>query len=111
KRRAKIDELLETPEYSARWATRLCDYTGNNSRELRYATLVRGEASQHWYDWIYQRVADNTPYDDLVEGIVLGQSRRPGQTYLEYCEEMSHISQNKEGASFADRPTMEYYWA
>jgi hypothetical protein len=109
KRAKKIDQLLESPAYAAWWTTKLCDFTGNNDNELRNAVPIRGKASQDWYDWIYRRLADNTPYDKLAEGIVLARSRQEGESYLEYCETMSKIYRGD--ASFADRECMPYYWA
>ena len=109
KRAKKIDELLERPGYAAWWTTRLCDFTGNNDNELRNAVPIRGRASQDWYDWIYKRVADNAPYDQLVEGIVVATSRNEGESYLNYCKNMSDIYRGE--GSFADRECMPYYWA
>ncbi|MFM7844306.1 MAG: DUF1549 domain-containing protein [Planctomycetota bacterium] len=112
KRSEKIDELLATPAYAAWWATHLCDYTGNNDRQLNNVNnIVRNAASQGWYDWIAKRIGENTPYDQIIEGIVLGQSRREDQSYTEYCEEMSEIYRPGSNKSFADRPSMPYYWA
>ena len=110
KRAEKIDELLETPAYAAWWTTRLCDYTGNNEDQLVNTTPVRGRASQDWYDWIYKRVQENVPYDELVSGIVLSQSREPGESYREYCERMSEVYR-EDGKSFAECSSMPYYWA
>jgi hypothetical protein len=109
KRAKKVDELLETPGYAAWWTTKLCDFTGNNDNELRNSVPIRGRASQDWYDWIYRRVADNTPYDKLAEGIVLAVSRNEGESYLEYCENMSKVYRDE--ASFAERECMPFYWA
>ena len=125
KRARKIDELLESSAYAAWWTTRLCDITGNNSDALSNVTPARGQASQEWYDWIYKRVKDNTPYDKLVAGIVLGTSREPGESYAAYCKAMSDFSRangvrgrGRTGAKtaighdgFADRESMPYYWA
>ncbi|MBW3595657.1 MAG: DUF1549 domain-containing protein [Planctomycetes bacterium] len=109
KRARKIDELLESPAYAAWWTTKLCDFTGNNDNELRNTGPVRGRPSQDWFDWIYARVAENVPYDELMEGIVLGQSRNPGESYREYCETMSDIYRGE--GEFADRESMPFYWA
>ena len=109
KRAAKIDELLKTKAYAAWWTTKLCDFTGNNDQQLVNLTPQRTQAAQQWYDWIYQRVESNVSYDKLVEGIVLGRSRQPGQSYKEYCEDMCDMY--RDGASFAEQPTMPYYWA
>ena len=112
KRSVKIDELLETPAYVAWWTTKLCDFTGNNDRQLNQVNQgMQGSANKAWYDWIYKRIADNVPYDQLVENIVVSQSRREGQSYSEYCQEMSEIYHPDSTKQFADRPTMPYFWA
>lgn len=111
KRARKIDELLKRPTYAAWWTTRLCDITGNNDDALNNVTPARGQASQDWYDWIYKRVADNVPYDELVAGIVQATSRNEGESYREYCEAMSKLYGPQGEGSFADRDGMWYYWA
>ncbi len=111
KRSEKIEELLSTPAYAAWWSTKFCDWTGNNDQQLNNATPIRGKAGQEWYDWIYKRVSENMPYDELAAGIVLAESRRPGQSYLEYCEEMSGLYTKNAEETFADRPSLPHYWA
>lgn len=112
KRAEKIDELLETPAYAAWWTTKLCDFTGNNDRQLNNVnSVVNNAASQGWYDWIYKRVADNAPYDKIAEGIILGTSRKPDQNYTDFCREMSELYRPGSEAEFADLPSMPYYWA
>jgi hypothetical protein len=111
KRARKIDQLLESPAYAAWWTTRLCDFTGNNDDLLNNVGIVRGRTSQEWYDWIYRRVADNVPYDELVAGIVTAVSRREGQSYTELCREMSDLYRDQSDASFADLPSMTHYWS
>ena len=111
KRAKKIDQLLETPAYAAWWTTKLCDFTGNNDDQLVNATPVRGQASKEWYDWIYKRVADNTPYDQLAAGIVTAVSRKPDQDYLDYCQQMSEIYRKGSDKSYADLPAMTHFWA
>ena len=111
KRAEKVEQLLESPAYAAWWTTKLCDFTGNNETQLNNVSPVRSAPAQEWYDWIYKRVAENTPYDQIAEGIVLGQSRKPGQDYKAYCEEMSVLYKGDSQETFADRPSMPYYWA
>lgn len=110
KRAKKIDELLERPGYAAWWATKLCDITGNNAAQLGN-NQFRNEDSRQWYEWIQSRVAKNMPYDELVAGIVLASSRKEGQSYKDYCEEMSKYYRKENPASFADHDTMPHYWA
>ncbi len=111
KRQQKIDELLERPSHVAWWTTRLCDITGNSDDGLVNVTPIRGKASQDWYDWIYRRVEQNVPYDELVEGIVLATGREDGQSYLEYTTQMSDLYSPDSNASYSDRNTMPHFWA
>jgi hypothetical protein len=111
KRAKKVDELLETPAYAAWWATRLCDFTGNNDTNLNNVTPARGQAGVEWYEWIRKRVADNTPYDELAAGIVLGNSRNEGESYTEYAKSMSKLYRPNPKGNFADRDSMPYFWA
>jgi hypothetical protein len=110
KRKKAIETLLESPAYAAWWTTFLCDMTGNNDDQLRNFSPLPDQSSQHWYQWIYDRVSRNVPYDQIVEGIVTAVSREPDESYREYCENMSRISQDKTGKSFAERSDMMYYW-
>ncbi len=96
KRQAKIESLLESPAYAAWWTTFFCDLTGNNTRQLNNVSYDANVASQQWYTWIYRRVADNIPYDQLVEGIVLGTSRAENESYANFCERMSDYFQDSQ---------------
>jgi len=109
KREKKINELLETPAYAAKWATLLCDITGNNDNQLNNISPVRSAPAQEWYDWISDRVQRNVPYDDIVEGILMATSRAEGESYEDYCETMSTMYRDE--TSFAQRESMPHYWA
>jgi hypothetical protein len=110
KRAKKIDELLERPTYSARWATKLCDLTGNSPRHFQ-DQAPPDEYAQNWYAWVERRVRENVPYDKLVAGIVLGGSRRPGQSYADYAKDESAYYRAADAPDFTARETMPYYWA
>lgn len=113
KRRQKIDELLKRPGYVAWWTTRLCDYTGNSDDKLNNVTPIKPEASKQWYAWIEKRVRENMPYDEIVEGIVMAVSRDPGESYQQYCENISKLYP-KDGpgaAGYADRACLPHFWA
>ena len=111
KRTDKIEQLLVTPAYAAWWTTRISDWTGNNDTKFNNFGTLRTGASQQWYEWVYKRVAENMPYDQLVAGMVTGVSRLPTESYAEYCEVMSDIAQKEGGLKYADRPHMPYFWA
>ena len=75
KRTRKIDELLQRPSYAAWWTNKLCDFTGCNPKSIASLLEVAREdgyvkASQ-WYDWIFDRVERNEPYDRIVAGLML----------------------------------------
>lgn len=110
KRRRKIEELLESPAHAAWWTTRLCDITGNNPRN-QGENLFRDQFARQWYDWIYKRVLENRPYDEIIEGIVLATGRREGQSYEDYALEMSSYLRDESPANFADRPDLPHYWS
>jgi len=113
KRSRKIDELLERPGYVAWWTTRLCDFTGNSDDKLTNVTPVQQEASKQWYAWIEKRVREDMSYDKIVEGIVMAVSRDPGESYQQYCENVSKLY-TKDGpgaAAYADRAGLPHYWA
>ena len=110
KRARKIDELLETPAYAAWWTTQMCDWTGCSDQQLQNVNPAnRSKGSADWYEWINHRIANNVPYDDIVEGIVVASSREPGESYRDYCERMSSYA-HREDASFADQKGLVYYW-
>lgn len=109
KRSKKIDELLERPSYSAWWATKFCDITGNNERHLEQA--FRPEQAKQWYDWVERRIRENVPYDKLVEGILVSTSREDNQSYTDYATEMSAYLRDENPEDFASRETMPHYWS
>ncbi len=116
KRAKKIDELLTRPGYAGWFTTLLCDFTGNNPQQLNDGGgLIRnlnGAQSRAWYEWIYKRVAENMPYDQLAAGIILASSRTsPDQTYEELAKEMGAYYRKENPANFSVRETMPYFWA
>lgn len=107
KRDRKVDELLQRPAYAAWWANKLCDFTGCNPTQQ--AELGQ-ETSVQWYTWIYRRLEDNVPYDELVRRIVMAQGRQAGQSYPEYAEQTSAYFRDEQPADFSERATMPHYW-
>lgn len=110
KREAMVNELLERPTYAAWWTNKLCDITGNSSRNLQMQVNT-DKPSQFWYDWIYRRVNENMPYDQLIAGIVMASSRKPGQSYEEYIKEESTYFRDDNPPDYSKRETMPFFWA
>ena len=90
KRQKKVNELLIRPAYAAWWTTKINDFQGNSPAQLRLNNYARKlNPSRDWYNWVYKRVSENRPYDEIVQGIVMGTGRsRPDQTYQEFVKEM-----------------------
>ncbi|MGE3776124.1 MAG: DUF1549 domain-containing protein [Pirellulaceae bacterium] len=110
KRDRKIDELLERPTYSTWWATQLSDITGLNAPLILGNTDFGPLVGDLWYRWLERRVRDNTPYDQIVAGIVLGTSRRPDETYSDYSARMSSYVLTKDPRDFTDEIQMPIFW-
>ncbi|MEK0447226.1 MAG: hypothetical protein RLZZ399_2547 [Verrucomicrobiota bacterium] len=120
KRDRKIEELLARPGYAAWWATRLCDFTGNNPVVLRGNGLIAGAGqnnfgpilARQWFDWLYTRIEQNRPYDELAAGIIVASTRtRPDQSFEEFATEMSGYFRKENPISFGERATMPWFWA
>lgn len=111
KRDRLIDELLSTPEYAAWWATRFSDWTGNSEVQMNNLMPVRGSGSRLWYSWLKTRLQNNTPYDEIVNGIVVANNRMPGESYLEYCEAMSEACRPGGEEKFSERDGLPQFWA
>lgn len=110
KRSRLVEELLNSPAYGAWWATRLSDWTGNNAEQLNNVLPVRNVSTKLWFNWLQKRLDDNTPYDDIIEGIVTANTLEEGESYLDYCREMT-IACSGEFDRFAKREGMPLYWA
>lgn len=110
KRTRKIDELLKRPTYAAWWANKLCDFTGCSPSAITDVTEVGQAQAVQWYEWIRRRVAENNPYDKLVEGIVLSVGRSPNQSGDDYAAEMTSYVRTESPADFSTRKTMPHYW-
>lgn len=108
KRARKIDELLTRPAYAAWWSNKLCDYTGNNPNQQ---SDIGQELAVQWYRWIYARLLENIPYDELAAKIVLATGRQKGTSYPEYALEMSSYLREEGPADFAQRETMPHFWS
>ena len=108
KRSRKIDELLERPAHAAWWANKFCDFTGCNPSQQ--AELGQETAVQ-WYGWIYARLRENVPYDELIERIVLARGRDDDQSYDEYARAFSAFYVEEGGKHFADRKGMPHFWS
>lgn len=112
KREKKINELLDRPAYAAWWATKFNDWMGNNARYVGNNNGVdrRELAAGQWYEWTRRKLADNMPYDQIIENVVLAKGRDEGESYEQYCERMSSYYRKGSDKSLADHDQMPYFW-
>ena len=112
KRARKIDELLENPRHAALWATKFCDITGDNTDLLENPQQRRPKLSQMWHDWFRKRVADNTPYDEIVHGVLCATSRDnlSPEDYVKQYKELEADADKGWTNTYADKPTLDLYW-
>ncbi len=73
--------------------------------------LVKLRRSREWYEWLNERLKANVPYDQIVEGMVLAVGREPGQTYEDYCRDMSRYYSTTPTKDFTKRNTMPHFWS
>ncbi len=111
KRQALVEELLQSPGYSAWWATRFSDWTGNSEEQLNNALPVRGAGTRIWHEWLRVRLEKNVPYDDIIKGIVEANNRNEGESYIDYCEQMTKACKPGNEEIFAQREGMPLFWA
>lgn len=110
KRQQLVEQLLDSPAYGAWWATRMSDWTGNSAEQLNNVLPVRNASTKIWFEWLKKRLVDNAPYDEIIEGIVAGNSRQDGESYADYCREMTQICDG-DYERFAQRDGMPLFWA
>ena len=110
KRSKKIDELLTTPAYVEWWTNLFNDLTGSNAQFLGSTDMNRPSAEK-WRAWIRRRIQDNVGWDKVVAGILLAESRKPGQVYDQFAAEQSTFFRRKQPEDFtAFENPMPYYW-
>ncbi len=113
KRTKKIDELLKHPLHAALWATKLSDVTGNNTVALEQPNgAIQNRRSQMWHDWIRKRIADNTPYDELVRDILTATTNdgRKPEEWFEAAKKLDEQLEKGFASDYADKKTLDLFW-
>jgi hypothetical protein len=115
KRAKKIEELLNHPLHAAMWATKFSDITGNDTQALENPPQLKAKRSQQWHDWLRKRFQDNTPYDEVVRGILTATSRE-GKSPEEWISHVRKVDAGVAGvgkfdtSEYAQRDTLDLYW-
>jgi hypothetical protein len=110
KRAKQIETLLQRPEYALFWATRYSDLTGNDDRFL---PQPRQKIVWLWYDWLKDKFQRNTPYDELVAGIVTATTRenRPVEEVVQEHKKITEaMASGFDPGTYAQRRTNDIFW-
>lgn len=113
KRAKKIDELLNRPGYAALWATKFSDILRPTQFDTKNG-LNENASARRTYEWLRERLKENTPYDELTERILLATSA-DGRTAEQWVREVQgHLTEdaakNADLQSYARRRTLDLYW-
>jgi len=112
KREKLIDKLLAHPLHGAVWATKLSDITGNNTQALEQPALAQMKRSQMWHDWLRQRIAVNTPYDELVRDIITATSRddRSAEEWIAFVKKIDGQAEKGIKTDYPEKKTLDLFW-
>lgn len=113
KRAKLIDQLLDDPMHAALWATKFSDITNNETLGLEQPVALKPKRSQMFHEWFRKRIHENTPYDQIVKGILTATSRE-GKSVDQWIEEEHQLLQDAvKGYDFddyANRETLDLFW-
>lgn len=114
KRAKKIDALLAKPGHAALWTLKFCDLLKAADYGVYADALVLEQDAPRFQEWIRARLAENTPYDQFVERILLATSRE-GRTPDEYANEVKAMFEGYSPGRpdlklYAARQTLDLFW-
>jgi hypothetical protein len=114
KRAKKIDELLARPGHAALWTLKFCDLLKAADYGVYADALSLEHDAPRFQEWVRARLAENTPYDQFVERILLATSRE-GRTVEQYAAEVKAMFEGyapgrPDLALYAKRQTLDLYW-
>ena len=114
KRTMKIEQLLHRPEHADLWALWFCDLLKGADFGVYADALSKEHDAPRMQAWIRARLSENTPYDELVERILLATSRE-GRTMDEYATEVKALFEGyapgrPDLEQYARRKTLDLFW-
>jgi hypothetical protein len=112
KRKRKIDELLAHPLHAAVWATKLCEMTACNVDVMDGPPEERARRAKMWHDWFRDRIAENVPYDRIVEGVLCAASRdgRDVERWIQHEAALARSAARGFDSDYATRPSLDLFW-
>ncbi len=114
KRAEKIEELVTRPGHADLWTLKFCDLLKAADFGVYADALSKEHDAPRMQAWIRARLAENIPYDEFVERILLATSRE-GRTMEEYVAEVNSLFEGyAPGRSdlelYARRRTLDLFW-
>lgn len=96
KRSQLIDSLLERKEFTEIWVMKWAELlqirnTGNNANQITY------KAATLWYEWLRERVASGTPFDQIVRELLAtsgGTLTQPQTNYFKLESDVKKMTEN-----------------
>jgi hypothetical protein len=112
KRDRTIDRLLDHPMHAALWATRYLDITGCDVGALEGPGELRAQRARQWHDWFRTRFAANTPFDQIVHGVLCATSRGSDDARAWAQREADEMLALKAGrdTGYAAKPGLDLFW-
>ena len=113
KRARKVNELLDRPGYSALWSTWFCDLLRPGGFQQNAGQIEAAE-TRRFYDWLRDRLQENTPYDQMAERILTATSRE-GRPLKAWSQEVvglveENARKTSEVRAYMGRQSLDLYW-
>ncbi|GDY22613.1 hypothetical protein LBMAG56_39600 [Verrucomicrobiota bacterium] len=114
KRAKKIDELLLRPGHTALWTLKFCDLLKATDFGVYADGMKNEDDAPRFAAWVRARLQENTPYDQLVERILLATSRegKSVEAWGKDIEKLYELSTADWGetAFYSQRKSLDLYW-
>jgi hypothetical protein len=109
-----IDRHLASPDHADLWAMKFCDLLKAADFGVYADALSKEHDAPRMQAWVRARLRENTPYDQLVERILLATSRE-GRTMDAYADEVEAMFRGYAPGRpdldlYANRRTLDLYW-
>lgn len=109
-----VERLLASPAHADLWALRFGDLLKAADFGVYADALSKEHDAPRMQAWLRARLRENTPYDQLVERILLATSRegRPMDAYAAEVEALFHgyAPGRPDLDLYANRHTLDLYW-
>ncbi len=112
KRQKLVARLLADPRRAGWWATRMCEITACNVYQMEEPAELQSKRAKMWHDWFRVRLAENLPYDQLVQGVLCATSRQgqPVEQWIAWAGELERRASESFDVDYARQPGLDLFW-